>query len=293
MVAAANLAVYEAADPAQLREVLDRLQGQGQQQIWMLAGDGMVQALAEYFAAGDPDAWTPALLFLAGGRANVVPREFGGYPAMPALRRALEALAAGRPLQEERLRTLRVTQAGRPVRHGFLVAGSVLHEGARRCAENREAGDGWLNRSFFADPSVLLRLAIKVMIGRSPLPPYPHAMARLPGQGELVAPMRILVASTLRMEAALYNPFAARGAGPVRFTAVDATAPHFWRHLPALIRGRFNEGMDLAHGFLSGRGESAEVCGVGAWSIDGETFAADPVLPITFSPGIELRVLRA
>ena len=155
------------------------------------------------------------------------------------------------------------------------------------------AGDSWLHRSFFADPLVLLKLAVQIFTGRSPLPPYPDAVARLPGVGELAVPQRILVASSLGLGAALYNPFAERGAGPVRFTAVAATAAHFWRHLPALLRGRFDDNMDLAHGFLSGRGESAEVQGIRGFALDGEIYPADPTAPITFSPGIELRVLRA
>ena len=290
---AAGLPVHEVTTPVELGAVLDRLRAQGQPQIWMLAGDGMVHALAEYLAGHPDDSWAPAFLLLAGGRANVVPRECGGYPAMPALRRALAALDAGRPLKEESVRTLRVSQAGSPVRHGFLLAASVIHEGVKLCAEHRAAGSGWLHRSFFADPYVLLKLSLLVMIGRSPLPPYPDAVAHLPGQGELAAPLRILVASSLGLAGALYNPFAARGAGPVRLTAVAATAPHFWRHLPALLRGRFDDNMDLAHGFLSGRGESAEVRGIGGYALDGEMFVADPATPISFSPGIFLRVLRA
>jgi Diacylglycerol kinase catalytic domain len=292
LAAAAGLDVHEVTNPGELGVVLDRLRAQRQRQIWMLVGDGMVHALAEFLAAGNPDDWSPELLLLAGGRANVVPRECGGYPAMPALRRALAALAAGRPLKEERIRTLRVSQAGQPVRHGFLLTGSVLYEGVRLCAAHRAAGNGWLHRGFFADPYVLLKLSLQVLVGRSPLPPYPDAVVQLPGQGELAAPLRILVASSLNLGGALYNPFAARGTGPVRLTAVDATA-HFWRHLRALLRGRFDDNMDLAHGFLSGRGESAQVCGIGGYALDGETFSADPDVPVVFSPGFQLRVLRA
>jgi hypothetical protein len=289
---AAGLAVHEATNPRELDAVLDNLRRKNQQQIWMLAGDGMVHALAEYLAARHLDGWSPALLLLAGGRANVVPRECGGYPAMPALRRALAALAAGRPLKEERIRTLCISQAGQPVRHGFLFAGSVLHDGVALCAAHRAAGSGWLHRSFFADPYVLLKLWLQVMVGRSPLSPYPEGVVQLPGQGELSAPLRILVASSLGLGGALYNPFAARGSGPVRLTAVAAAA-HFWRHLPALFRGRFDDNMNLAQGFLSGRGESATVRGLGGYALDGETFTTDPAAPITFSAGIELRVLRS
>jgi len=289
----AGLVVYDVVDPASLCRLLEQLRRQRQARIWMLAGDGTIQALAQYFAARPPDDWTPAMLFLAGGRANIVPRECGGYPALPAMRRALAALAAGRPLRQQAIRALRVEQEGSPPRQGFLLAGAVIHEGVRLCAAHREAGSGWLHRSFFADPYVLLKLWLQVLAGRSPLPPYPEAEARLEGIGELSGPMRILLATSLELGNALYNPFAGRGSGPVRLTAVAADAPYFWRHLPALLRGRFDNNMDQAQGFLSGHGQAAQLRGIGGYALDGELVEADPALPIRILPGITLQALHA
>ncbi|HTQ37164.1 MAG TPA: hypothetical protein VMH77_09020 [Steroidobacteraceae bacterium] len=118
------------------------------------------------------------------------------------------------------------------------------------------------------------------------------AFLRLAGHQELVALLRI-PASALDMRAALYNPFAERGAGPVRLTAVAAAAARFRRHLPALLGGRFGDDMDFAHGYLSGRGAQAEVRGIGGYALDGEAFAAGSAGPIMLSSGIRLRVLRA
>ncbi len=289
---AAGLEVHEVLDPATLRTLLDRLRERGQQQIWILSGDGIIQALAEYLAENSAAGWAPALLPLAGGRANIVPRECGGYPAMPALRRALAALREGRPLTEECIHTLQVSQAGRPARHGFLFASAMVYEVVRRLAEHRARGKGWFHWSFFSEPYVLLKLALQAYVLRIPLPPYPQVVARLAGHGELAAPMRVLLASSLELRNALYNPFAARGTGPVRLTAVAATAPHFWRHLLAILRGRFDHNMDLAHGFLSGRGERGELQGVAAYALDGELLAADPATPLVLTAGVALRVLR-
>jgi hypothetical protein len=69
--------------------------------------------------------------------------------------------------------------------------------------------------------------------------------------------------------------------------------PRFWWRLPAISRGRFDHDMDLAHGFLSGRGESAELHGLGGYALDGEVHAADPAKPLLLSAGMSLRVLRA
>ena len=55
--------------------------------------------------------------------------------------------------------------------------------------------------------------------------------------------------------------------------------------LPKLLKGRFDDSMDLAHGILSGRGERAEVRGIASYALDGEIFAADPALPLEFTAG--------
>jgi hypothetical protein len=291
MVREAGLAVHEAVDPPSLRAQLDQLRAANVQQIWVLAGDGTLHAMAEYLAEEAPE-WSPALLLLAGGRANVVPRETGGYPAMPALRRALAALKAGHPLKEERICTLRVSQPGRPARHGFLLGAALVQEAVRLTAASRARGTGWWRHSWFADPFVLLRWAVRTMVMRQPLPPFPDVVARIEGLGELTGPVRMLVASTLELHAALYNPIAERGSGPVRFTAIAAAAPSIWGMLPKLLKGRFDQSMDLAHGILSGRGERAAVKGLASYALDGEIFAVDPALPVEFTAGVALRVLR-
>jgi hypothetical protein len=288
---AAGVEVQEVVDPASLRARLEDLRGRNVEQVWVLSGDGTIAALADYFAEGTGD-WNPALLLLAGGRANVVPREHGGYPAMPALRRALAALRDGPPMREERLITLQVSQPGAPARNGFLCAGALVCEAVRLTAAHRAAGSGWWHKSWFADPFILLRWAVRTLVFGKPLPPDPQGVARLAGAGELVGGIRLLIVSTLEMRKALYNPFAPRGKGPVRFTAIASSAPPTRRMLPALLGGRFRKDMDLAHGVLSGRGERAQVQGLSSYALDGEVFAADPSVPVVFTAGRALRVLR-
>jgi hypothetical protein len=104
--------------------------------------------------------------------------------------------------------------------------------------------------------------------------------------------MRVLVASSLAMRNALYNPFAHRGAGPVRFTAIRTDAPPLWRMLPALIRGRFNTDQDVDCGILSGRTDRVELQGIASFALDGELFSVDPALPVVLTAGRTLRVLR-
>lgn len=293
MAQAAGLEAHWIVDIDAARECFDTMRARRQQQLWLLAGDGTIQALTEYLSELPPGEWSPQVLLLAGGRANVVPREMGGYPALPALRRALKALRDGRPLPEEPLPTLRVSQEGAAPRHGFLLAGGVIRHGIQYCSQHRASGNGWLNRSWLADPWALLKLSLKVWAGRSPLPPYTEITVRMGDAAPFAALLRILLASPLKLTAALYNPFAARGQGPVRLTAVAATANHFWRHLPAMLRGRFDNTMDRATGFLSGRCDSAELLGVDGYALDGELFTADPAKPLRLEQGIVLRALRA
>jgi hypothetical protein len=194
---------------------------------------------------------------------------------------------------EERLPTLRVEQDGAPAQHGFLLAGAVIYAGVRLCREHRSRGSGWLHRSWMADPYALLKLAVQVWLGRSPLPTYDDTQVTTSAAAVVLrAPMRIVLATTLQLRDGLYNPFAKRGEGVIRLTAVAATARHFWRHLPAMFRGRFGNDMHLEDGYLSGRFTNAEVLGLDGYALDGELFATDPARPVRFSSGIELRVLR-
>jgi hypothetical protein len=290
MAREAGILAHEVTDPASLHTRLAALRAEGVEQIWVFSGDGTILALAEYLAERAPD-WSPALLLLAGGRANVVPRDVGGYPALPALRRALAAWCAGRALPEEQIVTLRVVQQGQPDRHGFVWAGGLVYEAVRLTAEHRAAGRGWWRHSLLADPCVLIRWALRsLLFGAAPA--APQVSARLAGVGELAGPMRALVASSLAMRNALYQPFAPRGAGPVRFTALTTAAPSLWRLAPAILRGRFGPRMDPAHGVLSGRGDAVHLQGIGAYALDGELFSVDPALPLVLSAGRPLRVLR-
>ncbi len=206
------------------------------------------------------------------------------------LRRALLALREGRALREERIATLQVSQDGGPTRHGFLLAGAMIHDVLCRMVEHR-AGSWWRS-SFLSGPYVLARLACWPCWDASPLPPAARVVARLQGRGEMAARCAYCWPPRSNLRRALYNPFAARGTGPVRLTAIAANAPRFWRHLPAIFRGRFDDNMDVAQGILSGRGERAELLGISGYALDGEIFAADPAKLLVLSAGSMLKVLH-
>jgi hypothetical protein len=290
MVRAAGLDVHEVTDPASVNACLDVLHRRGVQEIWLLSGDGTVLALAEYLAERAP-GWNPALVLLGGGRANVVPRDAGGYPAIPALRRVLLAREQGRQLPEDHITTLRVEQQGQPVRHGFVWGAALVYDAIRVAAESRARG-GWWWRTWISEVLILLRWAVRLRVLRRPPPDFGFITASIPGLGEVAGTMRAVVASSLEMRGTLYDPFAARGSGPVRLTAVTRSAPKILRLLPAIRSGRFAEDMNPINGVLSGRGPTAQVTGVSAYALDGELVRADPALPVVLAPGPTLRVLR-
>jgi hypothetical protein len=289
---AAGIEVLRASDLAQFHAALELLRQRRQSQVFVLAGDGTIHAIAQFLAQLPPGEWSPQLLLLGGGRANLVPRDAGGWPPLRSLQAALAALKTGRPIPVEQIRLLRVEQEGSLAQHGFMLAGAMVDAGIRICREHRASGTGWRHRSWLADPIALLNLGFQVMSGNSPLEAYSTMSVTMDTGPRLRAPLRALLASTLQCRGGMYNPFAARGAGALRVTAIATYARRFWRRLPALMTGHFSAAMNIEQGFLSGRCESVEVLGLAGYSLDGEAFDIDPMRPVRLSPGISVAVLR-
>jgi diacylglycerol kinase family enzyme len=291
---AQGLRVEITGDSNRILELLAELRQQQAPRLFVLSGDGTIQLIASYLAELPAGDWNPELLLLGGGRANVVPRAFGGTPALPALRRVLKALREQRPLRVETQPLLCVTQEGRPERRGFIMAGAVIDYGVRYCRAWRASGSSWWHRGILADQISLLRLAGLVLIGRSPLRDYPQMRVQMHPGGTLYAPVRVLMAGALFGAGGHYNPYARRGEGALRICAVAAEAHRFWRNLPRMLTGRFDEKtMGVAQGYLSGHCHRATLIGLSTYSLDGEPFDADPALPLQVSTGHALRVLHA
>ncbi|HMA10262.1 MAG TPA: hypothetical protein VKO83_00145, partial [Steroidobacteraceae bacterium] len=261
--------------------------------LFVLSGDGTMQFIASFLAELPAGDWNPELLLLGGGRSNAVPRAFGGTPALPALRRVLQALREQRPLRVESQPLLCVSQEGRPVRRGFIMVGALIDFGVRYLRDWRASGTSWWHRGILADQMSLLRLATLVLIRRSPVPECPDMRVQMHPGGTLYAPVRVLVAGVLSA-GGHYNPYARRGEGPLRISAIAAEAGRFWRNLPRMLTGRFDaKAMGLEQGYLSGHCHTATLTGLSSYSLDGEPFEADPARPVQISTGHVLKVLRA
>lgn len=289
-----NLRVEVTGDPLRIRQLLDELRARQARRLFVLSGDGTIQLIARYLADLAPGGWNPELLLLGGGRANVVPRAFGGAPALPALRRVLRALREQQAMRVVQQPVMCVSQPGRPVQQGFVLVGALIDYGVRYCRNWRAAGTSWWHRGILADQISLLGLGARVLLGRSSVPPAPQMVVRMQPTGTLYAPVRVLVAGVLHDARGHYNPFADRGEGPLRLTAVAAEAPRFWRNLPRMLAGRFDDQtMNVAQGYLSGHCHAVTLEGLAGYSLDGEPFDADPALPLVLSTGHVLKVLHA
>ena len=103
--------------------------------------------------------------------------------------------------------------------------------------------------------------------------------------------VRLLVATTLAHERQWFNPYAERGKGIVRLTAVADGARRFWRSLPRLLTGRLTPAMDVDDGYLSGRCDGFTVRGLDGYTIDGQSFRTDPARDVTVTSGVRLEFL--
>ena len=288
----AHLPVVITGDPGEILALLQRLRERRLKQLWVLSGDGTIQLIARFLVELGPGDWQPSLLLLGGGRANIVPRAFGGTPALSALRRALRARREQRALDVESQPLLRIEQHGQPVQHGFVVGGSMVDYGIRICRDFRASGTGWWHRGLFADPWCLLKLAFQVMFGASPLPPFPQLDIVTDNGERMIASVRVLMASALLHASGHYNPYAKRGSGALRVMAVAVDARRFWRLLPRVLSGRYNQNMTTLQGFLSGRCDTVTITGLTGYSLDGEPVDVDPRLPLRLTTSMSLSILR-
>ncbi len=278
--------IIEAHEPAQIAAGLERAIGNGTRHVFLLAGDGTVQAVADCLAGLPSGSAWPHLLVLGGGRTNLTAADLhGGQALLGTLESALQR-ATRHPPGDFRLQqrhTLVIEQPPAPPRHGFFVAGALVDRLIRDCHRYRARG-GRLRQGQLGTAWCVLRSAVPALAGRRP-ESVPDLDIELPGCGRLRGPMRLLIATTLAHGSGSFNPYAERGAGALRATAVAARARGFWRSLPRLVSGRFSGSMSIERGYLSGRCESFTVAGLGAYTLDGQSFDADASRPVVIRTG--------
>ena len=281
--------VERVTDASSIAAALDRALARGQPALFVLAGDGTVQAIVEHLACLPDGVPLPKLLVLGGGRTNMTAADFGGRGSvLRKLDAALLAWRAGRALRVEERPTLRVAQPPAPPRHGFFLAAGLVDRVIRACHERRAGQSHGLRTGHASTAFSLVALACGAFGRRRPPSELRIAAAGYPA---LDAPARLLIATTLQRRHGLLDPYARRGQGELRFTAIAARGPGFWARLPWLAMGGFSKRMTAERGYLSGHGERLEVLGVASYTLDGEEFDADPSRALVVTPGRRLQFL--
>lgn len=279
--------VIEADHPVHFAVALDAALARGARRVFVLGGDGTVQAIVDHLARRAPGSAMPQLLVLGGGRTNLTAADlYGSGSALRKLESALirSARDPGGGFVLQHRHTLVMEQAPAPPRHGFFVAAAIVDSLIRRCHHDRATGSGSLRTGSWSTAWCLAREMAPALRGR---PPYvfPELDVDVPGHGRLREPMRLLLASTLSHDNRVLNPYADRGVGALRVTAVTAAARGFWRSLPRLVAGRYSEAMNIHRGYLSGRCDGFVVRGLDGYTLDGQSFRTDAGRPVVVRAG--------
>lgn len=284
--------VIVADRPATLAAAVESILVRRQRHVLVLAGDGTVQAVVDQLAGQPQGAWLPDLMVLPGGRSNLTAADLvPAGDAIGTLERGLRMAAAGQwPAALVERALLRVEQAPAPARHGFFVAGALIDSIIRSTHMHRSGGTGARHVGPYSSAWFVLGLGLRALFGRSGMA-CPELHIDAGSAGRLHGATRVLLATTLQHRRGLFDPYADRGRGDLRITAVTRRAARFRRSLPRLLTGRFTAAMDAGHGYLSGRCERVEVTGLSGYCLDGEEFDCDPARPVVFTSVAGLRFL--
>ena len=271
---------------------LDSVLARRRRHVAVLAGDGTVREVIEKLARLPPGHWLPELLILPGGRTNLTAADL--VPRADPLATLAKALAWSRDGRwdshlVERM-PLCIAQAPAPPRFGFFFGGAAVDSIVRRAQDHRYGGSGPLRRGHLSSPWVVTKLAALALVGRANIP-VPTLAIDAGGLGSLQGEIRVLLATTLLHRSGLFDPYAPRGQGELRLTAVTAAARRFWPALPRLLTGRYSKAMNLDNGYLSGNCERVQITGLAGYVLDGERFDTDPARPVVITPGPRLRFL--
>ncbi len=265
------------------RDALDA----GCSRLIVIGGDGTLQGTVTSLAASaDPDA-LPELMILGGGRTNYTARDLGTASGLrQQLKRALEQPGT---LNVTTRHTLRLSQDPGQDLHGFFIAGALVDHAIRDCHAYRAEGSGPLRTGHLSSAWRISQLGMKSLLGRSGFHP-PQLQVSASGLGQIDAPTRMFLATSLHHRGEWLSPYANRGQGPLRLSVFSHKAKRFWSSLPALMRGRFDDRRHTPeNGYLSGRCAAFRVRGLARVCLDGQEHDFDPRRELEISTGPAFR----
>lgn len=289
-VEAAGGTTFEVTGLEQIEAALDAVLDQPPHRLVIAGGDGTLQAAVNHLARRlAPDA-LPELIVLSAGRTNYVASDVGtGSRLLSTLEAVLQA--APGTLYPEQRGTLRLEHPSVGTLHGFFLAGAMLDQMIRGVHRWRGEKPGWARRRHLASTFGVIRLLPSLLRGSDPFH-APDLSIDAGALGRLDGRCRYLMLTTLAHARGAVRPYAERGDGPLRVTAIRLGARALGRRFAGLVGGRFNPSMNPDSGYLSGNCDSIEIRNLDSIVLDGQPFQLDPGHPLRVAAGPRFRFLR-
>ena len=281
--------VFEVTGLHDIEQALEQIQRSGIGRLVIAGGDGTLQGAVSWLGRNLTEDRLPDLILLAAGRTNYVAADVGtATHFVETLDKVLEApLADLHPVQRH---TLVCRHPSIPEQHGFFLAAALIDQVIRHAHREQPTGGARI-RQYAASSVSVLRLLTRAALGRHRFA-LPQLRIEIDGLGRIEGKQRFVLATSLPLEAHRVDPYADRGAGAVRLTAIGADAHAWRRRLPRILFGRFSDEMDPDSGYLSGRCDRARLAGIDAITLDGQEFDLDPDQALELATGPCLRFLR-
>lgn len=282
--------VFEVTDLAHIEQALAQALRQSVEYLVIAGGDGTLQGAVSWLARHLEPARMPALILLSAGRTNYVAEDIGTRSHfLETLERILTTPADDlHPVERP---TLRLVHPSIEEQHGFFMAGAMVDEVIRYVHRWQAERDNWLRRRHAASTAGVVSIGLRWALRRHRFD-LPRLRIETDGLGRLDDSCRFLMLSTLNHDRSVVDPYARRGDGALRITAIRAGARRLPLRLPNVARGRFSAEMNPENGYISGRCNNIVINNINSITLDGQEFDLDRGHPLEISPGPAFRFLR-
>ncbi|MCA1780383.1 MAG: hypothetical protein LC637_13720 [Xanthomonadaceae bacterium] len=282
--------VFEVSGLAEIEQALETAMQRSIKRLVIAGGDGTLQASVSYLARHLPADQLPELIVLSAGRTNYVASDVGTQQHFPA---TLEKILGSAPglLQPVERATIELSHPSLGRQYGFFMAGAMVDEVIREVHQWSAGHAGWARRHHAASAVGVARVGLRALLGRHRFT-LPQLDIEASDLGRLSGHCRFLVVTTLNLETSRVVPYANRGHGALRLTAIRRGARGLWWRLPGILGGRFSDEMTPPAGYLSGRADQLSVQHLASLTLDGQEFDLDPSQPLILRTGPVFRFLR-
>ena len=282
--------VFEVTNLTEIEQSLAQALQQSVRHLVIAGGDGTLQGAVSYLARHLGPDEMPELILLSAGRTNYVAEDIG------TRRHFLDTLERILTTPPDRLHmverpTLKLEHPSIGQQHGFFMAGAMVDQVIRYAHRWQARHDTWLHRRHAASTAAVASLALRWMLRRHRFD-LPRLAIETDHFGRIDHAIRFLILSTLNHNDSLVDPYAQRGTGPVRVTAIAAGAKRLPLRLSKIARGRFSAEMTVENGYLSGCCSEVMINNIASITLDGQEFDLDRRHPLTVAAGPMFRFLR-